>query len=400
MEPSGVQKVAVACADRAFLDQLQQQFTDHMEWGVQIALVAGDAETFLNNLHRVPAEAFLLDVDVPGGVEVLCHQLHQAGCREFVFTARDPGSSSAQRVLPWGEVVRKDAPALSFTLALLRTRVTAPSRPTSPGGQAPATVVVHGPKGGSGKSLVAISLALQYAAAGKRALLVDLAQYGSVGPLLGLRTHGSGLGKVADELGRDPTLALRDEFAGLVLGSVSQAPVDTRTLDVLVAAPPLKMARLGLHEAAAGFQVLKAAGYDVLITDTSAEVSERLGVALKQSDWVLLVSGTEVTDAWALAQMQDLLRNLTRPEAPGKVVLALNRCSPKTNTQEFADLMGYPVAATIPVVERPLEQIAPFQFSARKSPFARSLRGLAQRFVPIYPENMLSRWLKGAASKG
>ncbi len=199
----------------------------------------------------------------------------------------------------------------------------------------PLTITVHSPKGGVGKTLLACSLAAQYAARGRRTLLLDLAMYG----------------------------------------------VGDHRLDLLLAAPPLKMAKFSLEGTERLLQSLCAEPYDIIVVDTSNEISERLAVALKMADLVLLVMTPELAAAWALLSMQDLLKNLN---PGGKLHLAINRSSRSLDVTELEEAMGYPVIAQIPEVAGPWGKVLGHGLAYDYSRFGLALKHLAQRFSKIY----------------
>ncbi len=255
----------------------------------------------------------------------------------------------------------------------------------------PLTITVHSPKGGVGKTLLACSLAAQYAAGGRRTLLLDLAMYGAVAPAFGLLQRETGLQALIAPLEQLPDQLSRPTLPELLRESMVSFPVGDHRLDLLLAAPPLKMAKFSLEGTERLLQTLCGEPYDIIVVDTSNEISERLAVALKMADMVLLVITPELAAAWALLSMRDLLRNLN---PGGKLHLAINRSSRSLDVTELEAAVGYPVIAQIPEVAGPWGKVVGHELAHDYSRFGMALKHLAQRFSKIYS------WLELPTVKG
>lgn len=374
--------ICMVSPDPGAIERLQVDLSSHAQWGTDLVYGTCDDATLLLNLHRYDPDCFVLDLDLGvQQVQAMTATLKEAGYREFVFL----GAKDNMINLP-GEVLPAGAPVGSVVSAIRRT--CAQSQPEMAGATSvqtgrhhPVIITVHSPKGGTGKTLLACSLATQYAAKGARALLLDLATYGGVAPSLGLPRREKGLVGVVEALENDPSVLESPAMLELLRRNLTAFPVGERRLDLLLAAPPLKMSKLTLEQTEVLVRWLASDPYDAIVIDTAGEISERTAVTLKVADFVLLVTVPELPAAWSLLTMQDLLRNLN---TPGKVQVVVNRCGRGQKLRELEEIIGYPVVAQVPETARPWERAVGRNLSLDYSAFGLSLKQLAQRFHAVY----------------
>lgn len=256
-------------------------------------------------------------------------------------------------------------------LALVRRSRAHP--PSAPGRSRGArAVAVASPKGGVGKTTVAVNLAVTLAAAGEDAALLDLDRFsGDAGTLLGLDSGPS----LLDVLPRLPNLD-RDR-AGRELARHASG------LRVVLGPGRPDLASYVAHEDAARLVAWARGLFARVVVDTpAAGFDDALREILERVDTALVVT---TMDAAALRETAVFLRLLRAAALPpsGDVRVVVNRHSPASQASlgGLAALLGTPPASVIPDDVRATEAAAfdgePVAWRGRPERLAEAYRRLA-----------------------
>jgi pilus assembly protein CpaE len=275
------------------------------------------------------------------------------------------------------DVVPPDAGPAELGRALARAAETAARRRSNlvGGGEErrPNRVVtVLSPKGGSGKTTVAINIGVALAAAGSSVAVVDLdLQFGDVAAALAL-TPEQGMADVA----RSPV------------------PVDATTLKVFLTGHPSGLYALcapetpaegdevGYEHAVHALRTLSAA-FPTVVVDTAAGLDEHTLGAIEQSTDLVFVCGLDVAAVRSLHKELDALDQLGMTAARRHLVL--NRADARVGLEvgDVQAVLGMPVDAAVPssrAVPLSLNAGTPIVLQDPRSPAARALQHLAARF--------------------
>jgi pilus assembly protein CpaE len=247
----------------------------------------------------------------------------RAGVREVVAERDLPGLAEA--------VARSEA----LTRAL-RTGGT----PDLDGEERPAqgrTVAVWSPKGGCGKTTLAVNMAVDLAEQGHRVLLVDLdLAFGDVAISLGLRPN-HGFDEVATIGERIDRSALRGLLTTHESGAMVLAPPNDPGIAERV--PAGLVTRL---------LELARAEFDYVLVDTAPTLDERNITVLEHVDAVLLLTTLDIPSLKNLRVGIDTLRLINYPM--DRLHVVLNRADAKVglSSSEVQGTLGVPVATNIP----------------------------------------------------
>ena len=244
----------------------------------------------------------------------------------------------------------------------------------------PRTIVVIGPKGGAGKTMVSVNLAVDLAKAkpGEVALIdLDL-QFGDVPSSLQL----------------EPEHTLADIVR-------SRVPLDGTALKVYLTPHPSGLWALAgpdqpqhaddIDAGTAGEIVRVLSGeFPLVVVDTSAGLDEPTLAALEHATDILLVSTMDVSSIRALRKELDVLEQLGINEP--RRHLMLNRADSKVglNVRDVEAVLGMSVDLAVPssrTVPLAVNQGVPLIESDPRGPVTRQLEAFATRFTAKPPRN-------------
>lgn len=245
------------------------------------------------------------------------------------------------------------------------------------GGAAPRVVeksrivVIASPKGGVGKSTIAVNLAVALAAqAPMETVLVDLdVQFGDAATLLDLKpTHS--IADAIDTAASADTLILKTFLTLHPSGLYVLCGADSPTVGDKVTSADIK--RL-LHQLASQFRNV--------IVDTSAGLREATLAALEEANLVILVSSMEVSSIRALRREIDVLTELKLLPESRQVVLNFSDRRSGLAVKDVETVLGMPVdvvlprSAAVPIAGNRGE---PFILKKRGGPMAKSMQSLVK----------------------
>jgi len=213
------------------------------------------------------------------------------------------------------------------------------SNPSLAGLTRGTVVSVFGPKGGIGKSTLAINLGVCVSSANKeRAILVDLdTQIGAAAVMLNLTPQRTIL---------DLAQNVRHMDMDLVKGYVT---THSSGLDVLAApvwsGPGAEELDEDLIEQLLGFL---AAHYDYVIVDTPPRLDPVIYRTLQMSTYILLLTSLEVASIYACKRVLEKIGSWEFAKDKIKVVLNAPNNANSLGPIDVEEVLGYPVFWTLP----------------------------------------------------
>lgn len=264
-----------------------------------------------------------------------------------------------------------DEEALRAALAPHVTSVRAARARTGTDAATGRLITVVSPKGGSGKTMVAVSLAVALAREGASVALVDLdLQFGDVATGLGLEPEHTMLDVTKSTAGLDSTTVkvfLTPHESGLFVLAAPTNPADGERIAVEAVADVLDILRRS---------------FDLIVADTGAGVDEHALAAIERSSDLVAVCALDVASVTSLAKELDILDRLGIGDARRHVVLNRVDRGVGLAAADVEGLLGRPVDVRVPAarsVAASANQGIPVVDLLPRSPAARAMRALAAR---------------------
>jgi pilus assembly protein CpaE len=320
---------------------------------------------------EVPSAAVVM-MSVQGEADYLRRSM-LAGAREFLVKPFSADELTASIRQVWSR--EKDK---------LSRYVVAPVATTSNGngeGHEPGAVIaIFSPKGGVGRTTVAVNLAVAAATLGRRVALVDASfQFGDVGVLLNLNPKNKSIGDLATELDAGELESL-DTF------------MISHSSGVRVLLAPPKPEQAELIGPAAVRKVLDRLrqDYDLIVVDCPATFNEATIAVLDQAEMILTLLTLEITSVKNMRLFLEVAEQLGYGK--DKVRLVLNRAD-STLGIRVADVehsIGRKVDHTVVSDGRSvvyaLNRGVPFFLSNREAQVSQDILRLAQAVAGSAPK--------------
>jgi MinD-like ATPase involved in chromosome partitioning or flagellar assembly len=235
-------------------------------------------------------------------------------------------------------------------------------------------IMVSSTKGGTGKTSIAVNLAVELASVGLRTLLIDLdVQFGDVGIVLGLDRPTQTLSDLAASAGELDPEKLRGYVlrhgSGLQILPAPLRPEEGEAIDASRVAGILQTAR-GM--------------YDAIVVDTAPLFDGPMLTALDRSDQLLLISTPDVPSMKNIRLALQTLELLGFPTERVALVANRNGMAGGASTGEVADTIGREIRFVLPedaTVPRSVNSGIPAVLLDPRSRFSRGMKEMVDVLV-------------------
>lgn len=239
---------------------------------------------------------------------------------------------------------------------------------TMENGKDPRVISIYGGKGGSGKTTLAVNLAVAFAQAGQRTALIDLSlNYGDVSLFLNITAKDT-----IAELVQEKNKFTIDDIKSFCMQHPSG-------ISILCSPSAPEYAE---YVTAAHVEMLvnqMRPYYDFIVLDLPCELSDCTLTALENSDDILIVTRPDISNLRAAKLAIGILRTLQQED---KVKLVINADYKSTLThKDFEHVLEIPVSAAIPedfkTARLSMQRGIPFVTGAPKAPVSAAVQKLA-----------------------
>ena len=331
--------------------------------------------TYVKNESRTPIDSadvvlHVTDADSPIAGEVAALQALTRAPIVLALVGEREGLVDEALEAALSDILLLPQPADMIAFAL---RKAARGRASGQAG-ASKVIMVSSTKGGTGKTSIAVNLAVELSGHHLRTLLIDLdVQFGDVGIVLGLDRPG----KTLYELAATAVEMDAEKIRGYVIKHSS-------TLDVLPA--PLRPEEGESIDAARIAAILQTARgmYDAIVIDTAPLFDGPMLAALDRSDQLLLISTPDVPSMKNIRLALQTLELLGFPL--DRVALVANRSGMAggASTREIAETIGRKIRFVLPedpAVPSSINSGVPLVTLDPKTRFSRSMKELVGTLV-------------------
>ncbi len=321
---------------------------------------------------RVPTAAVVM-MSVQGEADYLRRSM-LAGAREFLVKP----FSSDELTASIRQVYAREREKLSRIAAVPPTAAAAGPRP----GREPGRLVaVFSPKGGVGRTTLAVNLAVAAAAELKReTVLVDGAfQFGDVAVLLNLNPKGKSIAELVPELESGGEPESLDTF---VVGHSSG-------LRVLLAPPSPEMAELVTATAVRRIIEALRSRHELVVVDCPPAFSETTLAVLDAADTILAVLTLEITSIKNIRLFLEVAEQLGYERE--KLVLVLNRADSTLGIRvsdvehSIGRRIDHSIVSDGRTVVYALNRGVPFVVASRETQVAQDVIRLARAVAGVQP---------------
>jgi len=372
------------------------------ESDIEVVGVAGTGHDAIQAAREFQPDVVLMDINMPGldgisAVEAITQEVPTvqvimmsvqsetdyvrrsmlAGARDFLtkpFTSEEL-VSTIRRVNRMGQQRAAAMPQAQMMQVVGPSgkRMAVPMAPLAPVPEG-SVIVVFGPKGGVGTSVVAVNLAIALQKPDVKVALIDASlQFGNVDVLLNLHAQRS----IADI-----SQTINDLDADLISTVITPHPSGVK---VLLAPTRPELADLVQPDHVQRILEAMRPLYDYIIVDTATALNDLTLTALDVADRVLLLTVAEVPaikNTRTFFQVTEALGY-----SANKVLLVINQADPRNpiTPKMIEDNLKHKVAQTIPLdaetVANAIRRGLPFVTEQRNKPISTAINQLADKLV-------------------
>jgi pilus assembly protein CpaE len=364
---SDIEVVGAAASGREALEMAAKLLPDVVLMDINMPDMDGIAAT--EQLSATVPSAAVVMMSVQGEADYLRRSM-LAGAREFLVKpfSSDELTASIRQV---HARERDKASRLAVS-----TVVATPTTTTNASGEPGQVVAVFSPKGGVGRTTVAVNLAVAAATElGKRVVIVDGSfQFGDVGVLLNLNPRGKSIADLAPEL-----------EAGEVESLDSFVINHSAGVRVLLAPPSPEMAELVTPSGIKKVLEALRQDHDLVVVDCTAFFNDTTLAILDVADLILTMLSLEITSIKNMRLFLEVAEQLGYET--GKVRLILNRADSTLGirVQDVEQSIGRKVDETIVSDGRSvvyaLNRGVPFFLSNKEAQVSQDILRLARAVV-------------------
>ena len=341
---------------------------------VNVVGTIDDPREMLRALERTRADLLLLACDhgSDGIVQLIGEATRQRPGRPVLVLCAGAPNGFVRQVFEAGADDIVELPQSRESIRFLIEKAIARRQPSE---QVPArTVVVLGPKGGTGKTLTACNLGVLLANAGHRTVLVDIdLQFGDVGLALGLRPDRTiydlaASGGTMDAAKVSDYLTRHDSGLEVLIGPARPDQAATVTVQML----------LDLY-------AILTTEFDFVIVDTPPGFTPEVIASIDLSTDLCMVGTLDTLSLKNTRLGLETLSLMGYPEQ--QVSLVLNRAQTKVGiTEEDVEaIVGRTPDVFIPSdrnIPRSVNEGSPISVSEPKSDAAKAFVALTDRYLP------------------
>ncbi len=373
---SDIEVIGSAASGREALEMAARLTPDVVLMDINMPDMDGIAAT--EQLSTVAPGAAVVMMSVQGEADYLRRSM-LAGAREFLVKpfSSDELTASIRQV----SARERDKQSRMAVAAVAAGGPGASAKRAGDGGEPGAVVAVFSPKGGVGRTTVAVNLAVAAATElGKKVVIMDGSfQFGDVGVLLNLNPKGKSIADLIPELDAGELDSLDtflvDHSSGI---KVLLAPPSPETAEMITAAA-VKRVIEGLRR-----------DHDLVVVDCTAYFNDATLAILDAADVILTMLSLEITSIKNMRLFLEVSEQLGYEK--GKVRLVLNRADSALGIR-VADVehsIGRKVDETIVSDGRSvvyaLNRGVPFFLSNRETEVSQDILRLARSVVGEVPK--------------
>lgn len=347
----------ILVGDEAFLEATREGLDGHPH--IHILRQTTQVEEAREFCQDVPPDVIIVNEDIPNAIQN-CIRLHKVSPRSHILLAvQRPSLELARQVQVFrGDLIRKPIDGYELTRTIDNLRMvhnqlilsTAETEPDIPASVASPQVILqqvivfHAPRGGVGKTTLAINTAAQYRLKGGKELrivLVDFDPYGSIAAALPLKGTAT-IYKWAD-FKREPSWKEIEEELTCV-----HEPTGIRVIPMGHNLLDADLNPLSYDVSALIIRTLRKY-FDVIVIDCGPRLQDQQIAALEHAHKIFEIAIPEIPTIRRLRDFRDMIDMLPQIQS-SKFSTILNRVPKRLslNKAELIEFLPWPLAVEIP----------------------------------------------------